>query len=75
MLAAMERNTTCGGGGGGDNKHNGGNSSCVGGWAPLFFIGLYAEVLQKLANNGKVRITGKVFSRQTNLLHLIEAVL
>jgi hypothetical protein len=43
---------------------------CVGGCAPL---GLHAEVLKTLAANGKVGFAGKVFPRQTNLSHLIEA--
>jgi hypothetical protein len=44
------------------------------GWlcAPVVLLGLHAEVLQKLAYKGKVGIARKVFSRQTNLLHLIK---
>ncbi len=40
---------------------------------PYFLLGSHAGVLQKLANNIKVGIAGKIFSRQTNLSHLIKA--
>ncbi len=38
---------------------------------PCCFVRLTCICAKKLANHGKVRITGKVFSRQNNLLHSI----
>ncbi len=71
-------NNNCSGGSSSNsngNNDNLGNSSCVGGCAPLLFCDeAHSQRCcnKKLANNGKVGITKKVFSRPTNLLHLIK---